>query len=137
MGIIEKIELLYKKNKEMILYIFFGGLTVVLSIILFMLFIYIGMNELVANIIAWLIVVLFAFVTNKLWVFNSKVEGLKELIIQLFYFYGGRLITLILEEVILFIFITKLDNPIILVKLVAQVLVIVLNYFISKIVIFK
>ena len=66
----------YKKNKEMLLYLFFGGLTFVVSIITYGFFnVSLGLNELIANIISWIIAVTFAFFTNRIWVFNSPTNG--------------------------------------------------------------
>nr|WP_294153253.1 GtrA family protein [uncultured Clostridium sp.] len=128
----------YKKYKEVLLYIFFGGLTFFVSIGTFAVFnVYMGMNELIANIISWVIAVIFAFLTNRIWVFNSPTEKVTEFIKQMISFFSGRLITLIIEELILFIFITCLHFSSILIKVAAQVIVILLNYIISKFFIFN
>ena len=96
-----------------------------------------GMYELIANIFSWIITVLFAFFTNRIWVFQSRTNGTGEFVKQLFLFYAGRVITLMVEEVILLVFITWLGFSSVFVKVIAQVVVIVLNYVISKILIFK
>ena len=128
----------YKKHKEVILYIFFGGVTFFLNIILFaFLNIYVGMNELVANVICWIACVLFQFFTNRLLVFNARTDTVKGFVGQMAAFFGGRLFTLVVEEAILLVFITWLGLNSIIIKLIAQVLVIVLNYVISKKLIFK
>ena len=113
----------YKKHKEMLLYLFFGGLTFVISVITYAFFnVSLGMNELVANII---------------WVFDGKTNGEKEFLVQMINFFGGRVATLVVEEVILFVFITKLGFGSMVVKIAAQVIVIVLNYVISKLWVFR
>lgn len=128
----------YEKNKEILLYLFFGGLSFFISVMMYILFYaFLGYNELIANVISWVITVMFAFFTNRLWVFKSNVESLKDYIFQMISFYGGRVITLIIEEVVLFIFITCLHFSSIIVKIVAQVIIIVLNYVISKLIIFR
>lgn len=128
----------YKKYKEILLYLFFGVLTMVVSVVSYaicnMVF---EINALVANIIAWILAVLFAFYTNRIWVFGVKTNSKRDFIIQIFSFCSGRIITLILEEVILFIFITCLHYRSMRVKIVAQIFVIVLNYIISKFWIFN
>lgn len=129
---------IYVKYKEMLLYLFFGGLSFVVSIATYALFnVSFGINELIANILSWIITVMFAFLTNRIWVFNSPTNGLEEFIKQMVAFYGGRVVTLVVEEVILLVFITLLHFQSMLVKVVAQVIVIVLNYVISKLVIFN
>ena len=126
----------YKKYKEQILYLFFGGLTTLISIGVFAFFTkVIPLDELIANIISWVIAVLFAFVTNRLWVFESAKD--KGIIKQILSFYAGRLATLGVEEVLLLVFIKLLSLNSIAVKTTAQIVVIILNYIISKIFIFK
>ena len=122
----------------MLLYLFFGGLTFVISIVSYAIFnVAFGINELIANIISWVLAVLFAFFTNRIWVFDGKTDGAKEFLIQMLNFFGGRVATLVVEELILFIFITKLGFGSMAVKTVAQVIVIVLNYIISKLWVFR
>ena len=128
----------YKKNKEILLYLFFGGLTFLVSIISYaFLNIQIGWNALIANIGSWILAVSFAYVTNRVWVFDSNAETTADFIKEITSFIGGRVATLVIEELILFIFITNLGMNSMLVKIVAQVIVIVLNYVISKLIVFK
>lgn len=123
----------YKKNKELLLYLFFGGLTFLVSISSYAVFnIRIGWNALTANIASWILAVAFAYVTNRTWVFESSTDRGSNLIKEITGFVGGRIATLVFEELILFIFITGLGMSSILVKIVAQVIVIALNYVISK-----
>ena len=123
----------YKKNKEILLYLFFGGLTFLVSISSYAVFnIRIGWNALTANIASWILAVAFAYVTNRAWVFKSSTDRGSNLIKEITGFVGGRIATLVIEELILFIFITGLGMSSILVKIVAQVIVIALNYVISK-----
>ena len=118
----------YKKHKEVLMYLFFGGLTFFLNIALYAwLDKGLGMNALIANVICWVVCVLFQYFTNRTWVFDGQVAS----------FFGGRLFTLIVEEAILAVFITWLGFNSMAVKLVAQVVVIVLNYVISKLIVFK
>ena len=130
----DKIRPFYRKNKEALLYLFFGGLATVLSIALFALFC-LFTNELVANVLSWIITVLFAFWTNRTWVFTGEKTG--TVWQQMVSFYAGRLATLGAEELLLWIFITMLHLPPMAVKVAAQIVVIVLNYVISKLWIFK
>ena len=127
----------YVKDKEPLLYLFFGGLTTLISIFVFWLFNGpFGLNELVANLISWVLAVLFAFLTNKTWVFQSggQEDGFFRLMLS---FYAGRLLTLGIEELLLLVFITWLGFNSMAVKIVAQVVVIVLNYVISKLLVFR
>ena len=127
----------YKKNKEVLLYLLFGGLTFVVSIASYVFFdVILAMNELVANVLSWIFAVSFAFVTNKIWVFGAPSRTVKEFLKQVISFLGGRVATLVIEELILLVFVTLLAFPSVPVKVVAQVIVIILNYVISKFIVF-
>ena len=110
----------YKKYKEVLLYLFFGGMTTVISIGSYS-YCDVGLHidPLVANIISWILAVLFAYVTNKIWVFSAQTYGIGELFLEMIHFFGGRLFTLVL------------------VKIAAQFMVLVLNYMISKLLVFR
>lgn len=128
----------YKAHKEGLMYLFFGGLAFFLSIFLFWFMDSVmHLNELLNNTIDWIICVAFQFFTNRTWVFDGKVETKGEFIKQAGSFTAGRLFTLIVEDVIIFIFVTLLTFPAMPVKLAATFIVIVLNYVISKLFVFK
>lgn len=129
---------LYQKHKAVLLYLLFGGLTTVISIGTF----WVGhnvlqLNEHLANVISWVLAVLFAFLTNRVWVFSAPTNSTKAFLGQLFRFYGGRLTTLGIEEILLFVFITVLKINGLVVKVGAQVVVLILNYIVSKWFVFK
>lgn len=128
----------YVKYKEMLLYLLFGGLTTVLSIGIFALLnVVLDINEHISNVISWIFAVMFAFFTNRIWVFSAPTKDAGDFMTQMFRFYGGRLATLGVEELIIFIFITKLHFNSMLIKIVAQVVIVILNYIISKCFVFK
>ncbi len=124
-----------QKHRETLLYVFFGGLATVVSIGTFLAFDAV-LNELVANILSWVITVGFAYFTNRTWVFRSQVRG-KGVWKELVSFYSGRLVTLGLEEGILLVFVTLLSWNAAAVKITAQIVVLVGNYVISKLLIFR
>lgn len=128
----------YLKHKEGLLYLFFGGLTFFVSIVTYGLFnVVCNLNELVANILSWFIAVYFAYMTNRNYVFRVKHSDIKRHFRQIGDFFSARVLTLLLEEVILFVFITKLGFSSMPVKIAAQFVVIVTNYILSKLYIFK
>lgn len=134
----EKIKELLKKYKDIILYVIFGGLTTLVNMVVFWACDeLLALDVLVSNVIAWFFAVLFAFLTNRVWVFNAKTKGVGQFLFQAVKFYAGRLATLGIEEILLLVFISWLALPTMPVKLAAQVIVIVLNYVISKLIIFK
>ncbi len=133
-----KIKDLYIKYKEVINYLFFGGCTFLVSIISFFLFNKVcNFNEHVANVISWILAVSFAYITNKKYVFESKTSEKKDLLKEIGSFVSARILTLVMEELILLLGVNILGFDSMLVKVVAQVVVIVANYFLSKLFIFK
>ena len=133
---IEKIK--SKLSKGIIMYLIFGVLTTLLN---FLVFTYcdlmLHIDVLIANIIAWIAGVIFAFITNKFFVFESKSTNFLLILKESFSFVTSRLLTLGLEESIIYIFITLLSFNSTIIKLIAQILVIVFNYILSKVVVFK
>ncbi|MBQ1478049.1 MAG: GtrA family protein [Erysipelotrichaceae bacterium] len=131
------IELL-KKYREQISYLFFGGCTFLVSMVTFYLFSKVmGMSETVANIPSNVIAILFAYITNKLFVFQKKNDDKQGLLKEFISFLGGRAVTFLLEELIIFVGVDLLHIDGMIVKLIAQVVVILGNYFISKFFVFK
>lgn len=94
-------------------------------------------NELIANFFSWVLAVLFAYVTNKIWVFDAPAGFCLPVLGQLAGFFGGRVFTLIVEEIILYVFITRMSWNGLFIKVLAQIVVIILNYVISKRFVFK
>ena len=126
----------FNKNKEVILYLFFGILTFIISIISYIIF-NTKMNELLSNIFSWILSVSFAYITNKIWVFKSNSKFISCIISEILSFFSGRILTLVIEEIILLLFITLLHFNSIAVKTIAQIIVIILNYIISKLFVFN
>ena len=122
-------------HKEKLLYLFFGFLTTVISIAIFAFFTEVlQIDSLISNIISWIFAVAFAFVTNRKWVFSKSGQSF---IVDALYFYLARLTTLVFEEAVIFVFITLLDLNALVVKAASQITVIILNYLISKFVVFR
>ena len=132
------LEPFYLKHKEGLLYLFSGGLTFLVSVATYGLFnIVCALNELLANILSWFIAVYFAYMTNRNYVFRVKYNDVRRHFRQMGDFFSARVLTLLLEELILFLFITKLGFSSMPVKIAAQFVVIVTNYILSKLYIFK
>lgn len=138
---IDKIKNIFIKYREQILYLFFGVCTTVVNLIVtFVCMKVLGMPLAAANLPAWVIAVLFAYVTNKIFVFESKTNTTKELLKEMLSFFAARLATLGLEEVITWIGVALFgsgDLASACIKIVCQVTVIVTNYIFSKLLIFK
>lgn len=134
------IKKLYIKNKEIIKYLIFGVLTTIISLLVYYTLTNTILNpnndlELqIANIISWIISVSFAYITNKLYVFNAKNKNILKEIIK---FFSSRILTLILDIILMYIFVSLLKFNDQIIKLLITIIVIILNYILSKIFIFK
>ena len=140
----QKIKELYLKYKEIINYLIFGVLTTIVSLAVKYLLLFTVLDaknalELqFAVVISWIAACLFAYITNRIWVFESKS---KEIIKEMTKFFVARLATLGMEMLIMFIFVTALglnsDIWVIVWTLVSQVVIVVGNYVLSKLIVFK
>ena len=142
----------FKKHRELIIYIIVGGFTTVVNYIIHFGLRFLGANYYIALSIAWLGAVLFAYVANRIFVFESKTKG-KAQIKEFALFIFARVFSYGLELLISFIFIDLahadsfvwqpdfIDAVIpmgeLIVKTVAQVVIVLSNYIFSKLVIFK
>jgi putative flippase GtrA len=124
-------------NKEVITYIIFGAITTVISIIVFNVSVDLGYDEIASNTVSTVIAVIFAFVTNKIWVFNSRDYSVKTLISEFSKFSLGRLFTFLVETVLLVILVRIVHIPTKISKYITQAVVIVLNYLVSKLAVFR
>ncbi len=135
----KRIKELYLKYKEIINYIIFGGLTTVTNFVVYFICTKLfSIDEVISNGIAWFLSVLFAYVTNKIFVFESKKSGFKEIIVEMSSFFLARVLSGICCDVGTFALMVKVFaiNDVVA-KIVTQVMVIVMNYVLSKLVIFK
>lgn len=142
---LNRFESIYKKNKEMLLYLFFGVLTTVVS------FITAGASKVImealgigkdfvstgSTVFSWICAVTFAYITNRIWVFESSATGAKLIFSEAASFYGGRIFTLIVEMLIMWIGYSFLNFNYWITKIIANIIVLILNYIISKLVVFK
>jgi len=90
-----------------------------------------------SNIIAWIIAVLFAYVVNDIWVFKSIRNGLVAEIAKIIKFFAARVFSLLVEVLGLYVFTTLMSFNDLIVKAGLAVIVIILNYFFSKLFIFN
>ena len=129
-----------KKYKELINYLIFGILTTIINLITYYILVLTILNpnnkiELqIANIIAWIISVTFAYITNKKYVFYSHNN---QVIKEAIKFYLSRISTLFLEMLLMFILVSKLNFNDKIIKIIVAIIIIILNYIISKLLVFK
>lgn len=142
---LQKIKDIYLKYKEQLLYLIFGGLTTVVDFAISFLLYYLWTDAMqdsawlvhVADGIAWVAAVTFAFVTNRVWVFESNKRGFLPVMGELVVFAGGRVATFLVQEGIMLLFVTWLGLNAYVFRILAAILVIVLNYIISKLLVFR
>ena len=131
---------IYNKNKEIINYLIIGILTTIVSLASYYLLTFTILNpnnafELqLANIISWILSVLFAYITNRKYVFSSTNKNFKK---ELSKFISSRFTTLLIDMGLMALLVTILNFNDKLVKLIVQIIVIVLNYIFSKLFVFK
>ena len=135
----DKVLPLMKKYKEIIMYLIFGVMTTIISFVSYYLCTRLFLNpqnpvELqIANIISWILSVSFAYVTNKIFVFKSHGKVGKEML----KFFSSRIGTLLCELALMFVLVTIMRLSDLPVKIAVQFIVIVLNYVLSKLIVFK
>ena len=129
---------LLRKYKQPILYLFFGVCTTAVNIVTYYISAHIlSLSVILSTCLAWVISVIFAYLTNKWWVFESKSLRLKAVVQEFLSFTGCRLFTGACDLLIMFIFVDCLGVNDLFVKIASNVLVVVLNYIFSKMIIFK
>ena len=133
---------LYKKYEEIINYLIVGVLTTVVSIVTYLLFANTFLAEKsdldiqIANVLSWICAVTFAYITNRIYVFKSKVKG-KEQLKEAVNFVLARVFSLIVDMSMMYIMYSLMHIDDTIAKLVVQVVVTILNYVLSKIIVFK
>lgn len=133
----KKIIELIKKYQSIIKYLIFGVLTTVVNIISYYIcYEIVGISNIVSTIISWLIAVLFAFITNKLFVFDSK-KWDKNSVKEIINFFSFRVATGVVEVLMMYVFVDLLSFNGTVMKLITNIIVIILNYIASKIFVFK
>lgn len=129
---------IYNKYRDVIPYLLFGICTTLVNIIT-----YWGFSNIIklpvmsSTVLAWIAAVLFAYYTNRKWVFHSEAKGFNEILIEIIKFFSCRLLTGVIDWLIMFVFVSYLHYNDMLIKTVANIIVIVLNYVASRLVIFN
>ena len=129
---------LWAKYKDLIPYGIFGVLTTVVNVLVYALCAKtFGLSTVVSTAIAWVAAVLFAYITNRKWVFHSKTTGAAAIVKEIVSFFVCRLLTGVLDVGIMKLFVDILGFNDVIVKVASNIVVIILNYVASKLVIFK
>lgn len=136
---VDKLMSLYKKvvNRETIAYAIAGVLTTIVNFVSYEGLYRLGVANLTANALAWVIAVTFAYIVNKRGVFLSQSENVKDEASKVSKFFGARIITLLVEQTGMYLFTELVHFNRLIVKACLAVIVIILNYIFSKLYIFN
>ena len=136
---LNKLRAVFIKHRETVMYLIFGGLTTLVNYIVYAVCCWLmpDAGTTAPNVIAWVLAVLFAYITNRNLVFGSETHGAGPVMRELAAFSGSRIFTLVLESAILWAAVDKMGMNNLVVKLLVNVLVIVLNYILSKLIVFR
>lgn len=126
------------RYKHIIFYLIFGVLTTIINVFVYMLCCpVLKMPVLLGTIIAWIAAVTFAYITNKIWVFESATKRKKEILRELISFFSCRFLTGLIDFGCMLIFVDILKVNDMLIKTFANIVVIIFNYIASKCFVFK
>lgn len=128
---------LIKKYRELLLYLVFGVLTTIVNIGTYYICKKIGIDYQISNIIAWVCSVAFAFITNKMYVFESDKTDSKTLLKELSSFFSFRLLSLAIDMGCMYVLIEILSTNDMIAKIISNIIVVIANYIFSKLFIFK
>lgn len=128
---------IFNKYKELIMYGIFGVLTTLVNIVCFFVLDHVGVNTYINNTISWIASVLFAFFTNKYFVFESKENSMKILLKEGLSFFGARLLSYFIDMITIYILFEIIGINKMISKIISNVIVIIINYVVSKLFVFK
>ena len=126
----------FKKHRELITYLFVGGITSVIGMGGYWLLLLFGFSPVSANILSWVAAVAFAYVANKKLVFQNHTKGLQQLLRQVTAFVSSRVFSLAVETVLIWAGTDLLQIDKYLIKIPVAVIVVILNYITGKFVVF-
>lgn len=130
--------ILFAKYKQTILYLTFGVLSTIVNIVTYVVCTRnLKIEFLISNWIAWIVAVLFSYITNKFFVFESKETNIKFLIKEFASFLSCRILSGITEMILMYIMISLMSLNDFIVKIISNVVVVILNFIFSKLIIFK
>lgn len=124
-------------HTETFSYLVFGGMTTVLNYVLFKIGLLYGFNYKISNLISITVSVIFAYIVNKIFVFKTRCANISLLFKEMYLFFVSRIFTSVLDYIGLIILVSLLKLNVIYSKLFIQAITVVLNYTLSKVVVYK
>lgn len=129
-------KIIWERYKDIITYLFYGVCTTFINIVVYWILSYF-FDVMVSTIGAWIVAVVFAYITNRRNVFKSKANSRGDIVREVTSFFACRIGTGIIDLLIMILFVNVLCFNDVLIKTLSNILVIILNYVASKYVIFK
>lgn len=139
----ERIRELFVKYRELISYGFFGVLTTLVNWISYIIIVALlggGEKEsavVIATAAAQILAILFAYITNRLWVFQSKAVGIKGISLEMLRFFAARGASFVVDIVLMYVGVSLLNMNDSVMKILSNVVIIIINYVLSKVFVFK
>ncbi len=127
------------RSGQIVRYVLTGGITTLISLgvyyvsVIFFFDPHSGIQLQIANVISWIAAVTFAYFANRKFVFRSNNSNI---IKEAFFFYASRVTTLLMDMILMFVLVTALHMNDKMIKIIVQVVVMILNYLISKLLVF-
>jgi len=135
---VDTVKALLKKYREIVMYLIFGGLAAAVSALSYFVASWgFGLSAWLSSIVSWIFAVTFAFITNKIFVFQSKNKTKEDALKEALLFFAMRLSSLALNVIIMLVFVDWMNLHEPLIFLVAQFVVLVFNYVASKFWVFR
>lgn len=129
---------LYDKYREVWLYLFFGFLTTVINFLVYEVFTKLfDVKYSISNVIAWILSVTFAYIVDRNIVFESQKNKITDIIKEIVLFFGARIMSLIIDMILMYIGVELLLVNDTVVKIISNIVVIIVNYLISKLIVFN
>ena len=128
---------LYRRHREGIHYLFFGVVTTVVNFVIYYALLACGMHYIAAQILAWIGAVAAAYVTNRLWVFESRASGARAILAEITAFVASRLFSGAVETALLWLLVDVITLSENIAKFPVAVLTVVLNYVTGKLLVFR
>lgn len=129
-----KIWELYKKYKEQINYIVVGGMTTLVNFVIYAIDMYFGMDMMINLVVSWVVAVIFAYVTNRIIVFESKENNILH---EFTKFVSSRIASLLIEMLLMKICVDFIGIKEYLAKVGVAIVVVIVNYVLSKLWVFS
>ena len=129
---------LYCRYKEIILFAVFGVFTTLVNVVAYFISSRLcNLNVVVSTILAWSLAVLFAYVTNRKYVFKSENTSIKSVTMEFGAFISSRFLTGLLDLALMYVFVKLLGQNDVMIKIISNIIIVISNYLLSRLMVFR